>query len=91
MKILNKTLLAGILFASALLSGCSDDEYTPGEASNANGINVYFESPVSAEVALGPDDTAFTITVGRNQTDGALSVPLKWQAFTPICSKFPHR
>ncbi len=77
MKILNKTLLAGILFASALLSGCSDDEYTPGEASNANGINVYFESPVSAEVALGPDDTAFTITVGRNQTDGALSVPLK--------------
>lgn len=28
MKILNKTLLAGILFASALLSGCSDDEYT---------------------------------------------------------------
>lgn len=77
MKILNKTLLAGILFASALLSGCSDDEYTPGEASNASGINVYFESPVSAEVALGPDDTAFTITVGRNQTDGALSVPLK--------------
>lgn len=42
MKILNKTLLAGILFASALLSGCSDDEYTPGEASNASGINVYF-------------------------------------------------
>ena len=77
MKILNKTLLAGILFASALLSGCSEDDYTPGEASNANGINVYFESPVGAEVSIGPDDTAFTITVGRNQTDGALSVPLK--------------
>lgn len=51
MKILNKTLLAGILFASALLSGCSDDEYTPGEASNASGINVYFESP-SAQKSL---------------------------------------
>lgn len=77
MKMINKALFTGILFASALLSGCSEEDYTPGEASNANGINVYFESPVGAEVAIGPDDTAFTITVGRNQTDEALSVPLK--------------
>lgn len=54
MKILNKTLLAGILFASALLSGCSDDEYTPGEASNASGINVYFESPRQRRSRFGP-------------------------------------
>jgi outer membrane murein-binding lipoprotein Lpp len=53
MKILNKTLLAGILFASALLSGCSDDEYTPGEASNASGINV-FRIPRQRRSRFGP-------------------------------------
>lgn len=77
MKILNKILFSGAIFTAAFLSGCSDDDYTPGEASNASGINVYFESPTNAEVALGPNDAEFTVTVGRNQTDNALSVPLK--------------
>ena len=77
MKLLNHIFFTGILLTSTLLSGCSDEDYTPGEASNASGLNVYFESPVNAEVALGPNDTEFTVTVGRNQTDTALSVPLK--------------
>ena len=39
MKILNKILFSGAIFTAAFLSGCSDDDYTPGEASNASGIN----------------------------------------------------
>lgn len=35
MKILNKILFSGAIFTAAFLSGCSDDDYTPGEASNA--------------------------------------------------------
>lgn len=36
MKILNKILFSGAIFTAAFLSGCSDDDYTPGEASNAS-------------------------------------------------------
>lgn len=77
MKMFKYIFFAGAVCTAAFLAGCNEDEYTLGEASSENGLNVYFESPTGAEVVLGPETTEFTITVGRNQADEALSIPLK--------------
>lgn len=77
MKIFKYIFFAGAVCTATFLAGCDEDEYTPGEASSESGLNVYFESPTGAEVVLGPETMEFTITVGRNQADEALSIPLK--------------
>lgn len=69
MKMFKYIFFAGAVCTAAFLAGCNEDEYTPGEASSENGLNVYFESPTGAEVVLG--------LRLRN-------LPLQWEGIKPM-------
>ena len=43
MKMFKYIFFAGAVCTAAFLAGCNEDEYTPGEASSENGLNVYLE------------------------------------------------
>lgn len=58
------------------VSGNDNTDYTTGPATNPEGLNVYFDSASASSIPLGATDTEFTITVSRNKTDKAISVPL---------------
>ncbi|WP_321334732.1 hypothetical protein [uncultured Bacteroides sp.] len=78
MKLLNNLflVLAGITVFT--LTACGDDDnYSPGEVTNEEGLNVYFEASNNSSPVLGPTDTEFTLTVSRNKKGSAISVPLE--------------
>lgn len=83
MKILNTLLIAGALCVSAGFVSCSDDDdYTPGNATNSQGLNVSFEN--TGSVVLSPDENSFKITLTRNNTNGDLTVPVKVVTLTDV-------
>lgn len=71
---LNKIFLMSLIAATGLaFTACSDDDdYTPGEA--AGKTNVTFAGEENKTLAL--DDTEFTVTVQRANSEGALTVPI---------------
>lgn len=75
MKLLNTLFLAGALCVSAGFVSCSDDDYTPGNVTNSEGLNVSFENV--AKIALSPEENSFKVTLTRNNTNGDLTVPIK--------------
>lgn len=78
MKYINRLFLMLVGAAALTFASCSDDDddYAPGAATNAEGINVYFDSANKSAQAIGPTDTEFTLTLQRNKADKAISVPL---------------
>lgn len=77
MKIFHKYFLLAVV-SCCLFTACSDDEdYTPGTPSNANGDNVYFSADNEATLALGVDESEFTMTIERSNAGAAQSIPLK--------------
>lgn len=74
MKINKVFLLAAMAITGFAFTSCSDDDdFEPGK--QAGSYNVYFVD--EANKALDLSATSFTITVGRSDASGALSVPLK--------------
>lgn len=74
--LLNTLLIAGALCVSTGLTGCSDDDnYTPGNVTNSNGLNISFEN--TANITLSPEETSFKVTLTRNNTTGDMTVPIK--------------
>ncbi len=75
MKILKYIFPVVAVLAAA---SCSNDEYKPGEPDIDGSYNVYFEADQSKSIEYGPKDKKFEyeITATRNNTDGAIEVPL---------------
>lgn len=72
---LNKIFIFGLV-ATLGLAACSDDEdYTSGAPRTENAPGINFEQNPSS-LSLGIADEELTLTVSRENTDGALSVPL---------------
>lgn len=68
-------MILSLVLGVITLSACSDDnDYTVGSQTNADSLNVYFTS--GANVVLPSDSNTFKVTVTRNNTSGALTVPL---------------
>lgn len=67
--------LAALLF---LAPACSDDDdYTPAPPVDDDCMNVYFRSSNVAEYVFEPsDEMAITLTVSRQRTDNAASIPI---------------
>lgn len=76
---LNKILFLGLAAALSLTACSDDDDYTAGAPRNENAAGVNFENTPSS-VTLGAADESFTITVSREKTEGALTVPFKVNA-----------
>lgn len=77
MKNLTKYVLA-LLAGVFVLTACSDDDsFTPGPATNADGLNVYFDS--DKDIVLEATATSFEFTVSRNIDNGAITVPLRYE------------
>jgi len=77
MKSINKLFIVLAGATALTFASCGDDnDYTPGAATNTEEINVYFDPANNSSLALGPDDSEFTITISRNKADKAISVPL---------------
>lgn len=75
----SKLLVIGTLFTAAFcVASCSDDDnWSAGNQTNANGINVFFPPQDGASVTLAPTDNNFTVAVARSSANGELTVPLK--------------
>jgi hypothetical protein len=81
MKINKIFLFAAMALTSLSLASCSDDDdFTPGKAAGSN--DVYFTNQGNQTVSL--EATSFTITLGRSNASGALSVPLKQIQVSPM-------
>lgn len=72
---LNKIFLLGLVAALGLTACSEDEDYTPGAPRTENAAEVNFEANPGS-ISLGAADTEFTLTVSREKTEGALSVPL---------------
>ena len=86
MKIFNKIIILLLAATAFSFSACSDDDdYTPGSQTNADSVNVYFNS--AADVTLLSDVDSFVVTVSRNSSKGELSVPLTLESSNGYDSK----
>lgn len=78
MKIFNKTYLFGLLAAAVSLTACDyEDDYVPGSAENTSSTVVFFPETAKTSITLGPDDTAFTVTIAREDATEATEIPLQ--------------
>lgn len=69
MKMFKYIFFAGAVCTAAFLAGCNEDEYTPGEASSENGLNVYLNHRPEQKSSLG--------LRLRN-------LPLQWEGIKPM-------
>ena len=71
-----KFAVLGVL--SWALGACSDDlERDPSPAVSPDCVGVYFSESNTYNYELDPAITSLTLTVGRDKTDGAVTVPVK--------------
>ncbi|MFT3739360.1 MAG: hypothetical protein QM786_11425 [Breznakibacter sp.] len=80
MKMFNKILLLSLTVLMAGFVSCNEDDdysYTPGETTNKNGDNIYFASDNESSPILGVDDAEFKITVTRDNSTNAQTIPLE--------------
>lgn len=91
MKIFNKTYLLGLLAAAVSLTACDyEDDYVPGRAENTNSTVVFFPETVETSIVLGTDDTAFTVTIAREDATEAAEIPLQVGTNSPRYFTIPH-
>lgn len=77
MKLFNRYFLLAVA-SCCLLTACGDDDdYMPGSPANTSGDNVYFSAENEASLALGVDESEFTVTIERSNTGSAQSIPLR--------------
>jgi hypothetical protein len=75
MKIFNKIIISSLALVALTFSACSsDDNYTPGDQTNTDSLNVYFNN--SASVTLPSESNTFNVVITRNTTKGQLTVPI---------------
>lgn len=79
MKSKYKLLAAACVLLMA--GGCSDsDDWAPGPQDTETGVSAYFEKPSQTsyvfDSSAAADDMTFTVTVARQVTDNAISVPI---------------
>ncbi len=76
MKSLKYFLISAVaLFA---LAACTqEDPYKPGDPTNTNGNNIYFSEKNPGSIVLGLAENSFTVTIERENSSNAVSVPLK--------------
>lgn len=71
------------------LTACSDDDdnYVPGEQDSANKAGVYVVSGQASTIELDPnDDTSITVELARQNTSGAITVPLSLEGSDAVFS-----
>lgn len=82
MKLNKLFLMTGLAVMSLMAASCSDDDdWSAGAPSNAQGLNVYIGS--SNNIALPVDGNTFEVTYVRNNTNGALTIPVNFNTGTP--------
>ena len=82
MKLNKLFLMTGLAVMSLMAASCSDDDdWSAGAPSNAQGLNVYIGS--SNNIALPVDGNTFEVTYVRNNTSGALTIPVNFNTGTP--------
>lgn len=76
---MKKALYIILAIASVLAVSCKKDVYTPGEPDSKDCINVTFPAQENqGDLELDPENgTSFDITVAREKTDAAVTVPLR--------------
>ena len=85
MKSLRYIFIAAVaLFA--LVSCTQEEPFKPGDPTNTNGNNIYFSAENAASLVLGLADNSFTVTVERENSSNAVSVPLKWYSNSTVFS-----
>lgn len=82
MKLNKLFLMTGLAVMSLMAASCSDDDdWSAGAPSNAQGLNVYIGS--SNNIAIPMDGNTFEVTYVRNNTSGALTIPVNFSTPTP--------
>lgn len=69
-----------LCFSVALLAGCNDDpEYTPGPQADNNSVSAYFpnDGEYKKEFMMNEEAYEFTVTVAREKTDKAVTIPIR--------------
>jgi hypothetical protein len=79
MKNMNKYIKFAVLgVLSWALGACSDDlERDPSPTVSPDCVGAYFSESNTYNYELDPAITSLTLTVGRDKTDGAVTVPVK--------------
>lgn len=69
------TMLAAVLLVG--FTSCSDDDdYQPGKPAAEGNVGAYFASDNAADQVLTAENTSFTLTVSRSNTEEAVTVPI---------------
>lgn len=75
MKILSKLVVLSLVIGTFTLSACSDDDnYTSGNKTNSDSLNVYFSTPEN--INLASTSKSFNVFLVRSTKKDSLIVPL---------------